>query len=179
VAASEWLAPALRPELSCGDIIDGVPFCTPQVPVVHLKKSSAKNLSVIWVPGTPPPSPPVGQTNYALFAYRVGHGIIVSHDCELEKPNRTLRVLLAPVAPIEALDSATAAVVRNQAHLARMLLPSVPGLGDAYVDLRQITPMPLDLITERPRVASLTDAARHRLGLALIAFFVKREFPVP
>jgi hypothetical protein len=122
---------------------------------------------------------PRGQQNHALVAYRLGHGIVISHDCAIDKPNNNNRVPYAPVASLETLDPVTQEAVRRQAHLAAMLLPEIPGIGDAYAELRLISPFPFELVSGLRRIASLTDAARARLHGAIVAFFVLRELPVP
>jgi hypothetical protein len=177
VAASEWLEPAFRAELSQGDIFDGLPFCTPIVPVTHLTKGQAKGNPVVWIPSKATQPLPQGQQNHALFAYRLGYGIIVSHDCAIDKPQKSTRILFAPVGPLANFDAVTQDAVRRQAHLGAMLLPDIPGIGDAYADLRVITPFPHEIVSSLAQVASLTDRARDRLQSALVAFFVFRERP--
>jgi hypothetical protein len=177
VATSEWFEPAFRAELSQGDIFDGLPFCTPVVPVTHLTKGQAKGNPIIWIPSKKTQPLPQGQQNHGLFAYRLGYGIVVSHDCAIDKPQKNTRILFAPVGPLSNFDPVTQDAVRRQAHLGVMLLPNVAGIGDAYADLRGITPFPDEMVSSLSQVASLTDGARDQLQRALVAFFVLRERP--
>jgi hypothetical protein len=177
VNSSAWFEPAFRAELSQGDIFYGLPFCTPVLPVVHLSLGQGKGGKAIWTPTAAPGSTRPDQKNHALVAYRLGYGIIVSHDCAIDKPNRTGRILFAPVASIAVLDTLTQDAVRRQAHLSAMYLPDLAEVGEAYADLRLITPFPRDIIAELKQVASLSDAARRRLHQAIVAFFVRLELP--
>jgi hypothetical protein len=132
---------------------------------------------VIWTPTAPGAELSRHPPNHALFIYRVAHGVVISHDCAIDKPARNSRILFAPVASLIAFDTATQESIRQQAHLAAMLLPDVPGIGDAYVDLKAITPIPLELVLQGTKVASMTDPARERLRQALVAFLVYRQMP--
>lgn len=130
-----------------------------------------------WTESAPPAVPSQSQPDLTLVQYRVGHGIVVSHDCAIDKPNKNTRVLFAPVASIAKLDPAIQATVREESNLGMMHLPEVPGIGEAYADLRSMSAFPFELVAELKRVASLTDFGRTKLGDALIAFFVMRELP--
>jgi hypothetical protein len=173
VAIQGWLEPNLRSLLSQGDIFEGLPFSKPLMPLTPLVQGTGKGGKVIWSAG----NPPANQPNRALYEYRIGHGMVVSHDCAIDKPNAGSRILFAPVASLLVHDVVTQDAVRRQAHLAAMLIPDVPGIGDAYADLRLITPFPYEFVAQITKIASLTDAARDRLQQALIAFFVYRQAP--
>jgi hypothetical protein len=176
VAVQGWFESELRTLLSQGDVYDGLPFSSPVVPFTHLSKGTGKKNAVIWTP-TDGAELSRHPPHHALFAYRVAHGIVISHDCAIDKPARTSRILFAPVASLTVFDTATQESIRQQAHLAAMLLPDVPGIGDAYVDLKAITPFPLETVLQRTKVASMTEPARDRLQLALVAFLVYRQKP--
>ena len=177
MADQGWLETNLRPLLSQGDIFDRLPFSIPVLPITHLSKGTGRKNSVIWTPTILGQPLPQNQPNHALFAYRLAHGIVISHDCAIDKPSSNSRILFAPVAPLTIFDVATQETIRRQAHLAAMLIPDVPSIGDAYIDLKAITPFPLELVAQRTKVASMTDAARDRLQQALIAFLVYRQRP--
>jgi hypothetical protein len=142
-----------------------------------LSKGSGKKNSVIWTPVPAVQPIPAAEIDHALYKYRITHGVVVLHDCAIDKPSRNARILFAPVIALMGLDSSVQETIRRQGHLTYMLVPDVPGLGDAYVDLRLITPIPMDLIDGATKVASMTDAARDRLQQALIAFLVYRQRP--
>jgi hypothetical protein len=169
-----WYAAALRADISQGDVFSGVPFSTPKEPLTHLTKGSAKNVSVMWIPSE---GGDVGvtQPKHCLAHYRMGHGIVVSHDCAIDKPNRTTRFLFAPLSPLEALDPKVQDQVRNQAHLAYMYLPAIGEIPESCVDLRFICPLARDFVDSFKRVASLSDEGRERLQTAIVAFFVTRD----
>jgi hypothetical protein len=177
VADQGWYETVLRDLLSQGDIFDSFPFSSPSLPLTHLSKGTGKG-GVIWTPSAPKNPLPQGHVNHALFAYRLAHAIVISHDCAIDKSSAgNARILFAPVAPLTVFDPATQEAIRRQAHLAAMLLPDVPGLGDSYIDLKAMTPFPLELVLQRTKVASLTDKARDRLQQALVAFLVYRQKP--
>ena len=178
MADQGWFEPILRDLLSQGDIFDALPFSSPALPFVHLSKGTGPKSSVIWTPTVPKNPLPQNQPNHALFAYRVAPAIVISHDCAIDKSSAgAARILFAPVAPLTVFDTATQEAIRRQAHLAAMLLPDAPGIGDAYIDLKAITPFPLELVTQRAKTASMTDLARDRLQRALVAFLVYRQKP--
>ena len=171
---SGWYEATLRAELSQGDVFSGVPFTTLKEPLTHLTKGSTGKGALIWQPS-------VGADNssstpkHCLAHYRIGCGIIVSHDCAIDKPNRTTRFMFAPVHPLDNLPPSVQEAVRAQSHLAHMYLPAIGGMSESALDLRLMQPVPKDLVDSFTRVASLTDAGRERLQTALIAFFVNRD----
>lgn len=147
----------------------------PKEPFTHLKKGSAKNVDLIWVPSNGADTGPE-QPKYALAHYRVGHGVVVSHDCAIDKPNRTTRFALAPLQPLSSMsDAKIQEQIRIQAHLALMYLPSNGFIPDSFVDLRLTSPFPRDMVVSFTRVASLSDEARERLQTAIVAFYVSRD----
>lgn len=171
---SEWYSDELRAELSQGDIVTGIPFAVPTDPIVHLNKSSAKGHDVIWTPSVGLDTGD-GQPKHLLARYRVGFGIVVSHDCSIDKPNRNTRILFAPLPSLDSFDEKTRSGVRQQSNLALMLLPAIGTMPESCVELRVMAPYPRDMALKFEKIASLSDAARVRLQTALVAFFVNRD----
>ena len=102
-------------------------------------------------------------------------GLVISHSCELDNQNSGGKVLMAPVALIDTLESALRTTVIEQKHLALMPLPELPTLGTSYADLRLIIAVPRALVLDSERLASMTDAALHRLYAQVFKFIMRKD----
>jgi hypothetical protein len=172
--AGSWYAETLRADISQGDVFSGVPFTTLKEPLTHLAKGSANKGDLIWVP-TEGADTSAATPKHCLAHYRVGYGIVVSHDCAIDKPNRTTRFLFAPVHPLDTLSPKVQEQVRAQGHMAYMYLPLIGSMQESCLDLRLVQPIPRDIVASFQRIASLSDEGRERLQSALIVFFVSRD----
>jgi hypothetical protein len=170
VTDDRWFANALREEISQGDIYSGIPFSSPALPITHLKKETISGKRTAWLPSKPPETRSESSQNFALYAYRLGFGIIISHNCAIDKPHSQGRILMAAVRDVSVLDSRTQQSLQEQRTRALLLLPGLKGVGDCYADLRTITPIPRDIVEQSPRVASLSDAAVLRLATHLVTY---------
>jgi hypothetical protein len=115
------------------------------------------------------------QKKYILAHGEVRHALVLSHDCDLDKPRGNQRVLVAPIATIAGLEPMLQRTILEQRHLALMPLPALSPLGDSYADLRLIAAIPREVVLDEKRVASLTDEARERLQAQILKFLFRRE----
>jgi len=118
---------------------------------------------------------PSDQRKYFLANGDILPGLVISHDCDLDKQRANGKVLLAPIASIQTLEPAMRSTVLDQKHLALLPLPLVPGLGDSYADLRSITPVPRELVLDSERVVSMNPSGVDRLYAQLFKFTMRRE----
>lgn len=169
--AEDWWLPAPLPGLSQGDIIAGVAFAIVVNPLTPLVKDSDGKRAV-WAPSTEW-KPDNNGRGHALSAGKMGAGVVVSHSCELDKEKARGRVLLAPVPSLTNLPEEHRPVVLAQQKRSAMPLPGVPNLGDCYADLHNIMSFDRRVLDSCTRLASMTEAARRRLMLQLIEFFVR------
>jgi hypothetical protein len=170
VTDDQWFTDDLRAEISQGDIYSGIPFSAPAFPITHLKKETISGKRTAWMPGKPPDKQSESSPNFALFAYRLGHGIIISHNCAIDKPHSHARILMAAVRDVSVLDARAQQSLREQRTRALLLLPGLKGVGDCFADLRTVTPIPREIVDQCPRTASLTDAAVLRLTTHLVTY---------
>jgi hypothetical protein len=93
----------------------------------------------------------------------------------LDKPSKKQLVLVAPIASAAGLDGGQRREVFARRRYAFMPLPGVPRIGDAYADLRLITPLERAYIDEQERVASMNDEGVQVLRESLVAFLTRME----
>ena len=176
--AASWWAPHLRSELSQGDVLSPVLIGAAQLPVVYLSKGPVLKGNVqTW---TPPsvfaPNPGDGLGNF-LGKGRVNHALIVSHDCEIDKPRRGSRVLIVPVSPLtNVVDAVGRQAIIEQKRYASIPLPGLPSLGDCYADFRLLMWIDRKIIEDAgKRVASMTDEAVILLQARPVGFFTRKD----
>jgi hypothetical protein len=107
-------------------------------------------------------------------------GIVLTHDCEIDKePRRALvhvalvRPLRAPDVPEEHLDGFRA----NTRHRA-FYLPTNDYLeGENYADLRRMTPLRVDVLLGLTKLASMNEDGRRMLREHIFRFFTRRYLP--
>lgn len=177
VGDTSWWAPHLRSELSQGDVLSPVLIGAAQSPITYLKKGSVQKGGVQpWIHSQTFTPDSDGLGNF-LGRGRVNHALIVSHDCEIDKPRRESRILIVPVSPLTSLtDAVHRQKVAEQKSFSLIPLPGVPNLGDCYADFRLLMWAHKKLIEDAgKRVASMTDDAVIRLQAQLIGFFTRRS----
>lgn len=174
MAADEWWLPELRGDLSQGDVLGPLDYFSPFWPLKHLRHTPLRGNTVGWAESEERVKGKTGLF-HVLGHTKAGPGIIVSHDCEIDKPNKGSRIQVAHIIELKDVPEELANKIRQQQSFRYMPLPGIPNFGDCAVDFRMITPFPADVVFEVPRVASLTDDARIRLQAAMWAFFTRRE----
>ena len=186
---SGWWLGEPASELSQGDVLEAVPFSDVYIPEIFLEKRSLsradeqllaeassetppKGGRIVWVRRD---ACPTANESGCLAAVWAQPGIVLSHDCEIDKPGRRLRIHVAPVHLASRLDGNAREAIFAQRRPALMPLPEVPQLGDCYADLRQGMPILHGRLKDLNRMASMTEAARGRLWAQLIAFYSRLE----
>lgn len=172
-----WWTTEPRPCLSQGDVVAEVPFCIVASPVTHLKFTSLRDNKPGWAENAIAVARKTDQKKYILAHGEVRYGLVLSHDCDLDKPRTNQRVLVAPVGQIAGLEPTLQRTILEQRHLALMPLPALGQLGDSYADLRLIAAVPRETVLDANRVASLTDDGRDRLQVQILKFLFRREPP--
>lgn len=135
---SDWYLDEVRSELSQGDILEGVPFSTLVAPLTPLTKSSKGKSEIIWVPPDPETDAPAAD-GHALSLMKHGRGVVISHSCTIDKPNRNTRGHVAPLAPLHNFDKATQETIRLQLHKSVLYLPEHGAMPEGGLDLRLMT----------------------------------------
>jgi hypothetical protein len=174
VSAGWWLLDP-RIEVSQGDVVADVPFSILVDPLTPLQFADGPKGKPAWMQCEKPVVHKRTQRVHVLAALKPRAGIILSHDCEIDKTKDRPRVMLAPVAKISELPEKTQAVVLEQRHLALVPLPGLKDLGDCFADLRGVTTVPSELVLSNQRLASMTDEARLRLHGYLVAFLLRKR----
>lgn len=108
------------------------------------------------------------------------HGVVLTHDCEVDKQTRKALIHVALVRPLT--EQAVAADLHQQfrentRHRAFYLPPNDFLEGESYVDLRRITAVRGDTLLELPRVASMNEDGRRMLREQLFRFYTRRYLP--
>lgn len=179
MATDDWWLPNPREELSQGDVLGPLNFYAPLWPLKHLRYQDFRGKGSGWAESDE------AVTNKNGLVHVLGHvksapGIIISHGCEIDKPNKGTRVQIAMIIELKTLREDIAANVRAQKSVRYMPLPNMPLFGDSAVEFRSITGFPADVVSATTKVASLSDDACIRLQAALWVFFTRREdFPEP
>lgn len=172
---SAWWTPELRPELSRGDILDRVYFSSLILPIEYLQFAQISGGKDAWTKSANPVVHKRSGKAHALSELHLFSAIVLSHDCEIDKPNKNSRVLLAPIASIDRLTESGRANVLQQKLHRKMPLPDVPALGTCFVEFRSVASFPTVDIKEMRRIASMTDSARERLEASIAVFFLRKE----
>jgi hypothetical protein len=174
VAGNDWWLPALDPKLSQGDLIQGIPFCVPCIPLVPLQETTLRGPRIVWESRARMVL--TRQREHALATHSGRIGLVISHSCDLDK-NKPSPVLMAPVSPLSSLADDMQAKVLAQGSRALLAFPGGGERGVLYADLRAISPIPRDAIKLENRLFSMTDQAIDRLHAQLVAFLLRRELP--
>jgi len=171
--AQEWWRPELHPKLSQGDIISLVPLGSVTNPVKYLQSAALRGGAVSGWAETLNWKPDHDGMGHILYRGRVSCAIVLSHDCEIDKPNKGTRVIVSPVIPLSDLREQERQRIVDQTPWRFLVLPGMPSLGDNYTDLRCTTFLPAAVAFEAKRIASMEEDARLRLQQQLIAFFTR------
>ena len=137
-----------RSEVSQGDLFDSV--------------------SLVHVSETGPP----GEIAADL---RAGRAILLTHDCEYDKPANRL-VLVAEVRPLSEIPPGSQKPIREYRTRNTFYLEAVAErMPESYVDFRRLTPFPKATLAAQSqahgRLASLNDEARLALQRQIAIFF--------
>lgn len=178
-----WWADTLEEDLSQGDIVEELYISRPVVPRVRLVKQTGKRGVETWAPADNWKPSRDGHA-YALARGRFGPAVVVSHSCDLDKASEhrdeaSIRRELVLVAPVRLLsgisDPEDREHIASQGDYHAMGLLGVPGLGDAYADLRQIMTFERGELEDATRLASMTPVGVLQLQARLAVFFLRAD----
>lgn len=151
-------------------MLDLYPLSRSLFPVKALEKRSFKGGNG-WIEV----DTPSGEF-HALAKGKHYRAIILSHGCQIDKPNKNVKVQLAPIAPLSVLPEKEREFTLAQKNRKQLPLPLLPGVGDSYADLQSILAIDVALLSACARIASMTPAGIKRLQMQLISFFTHKDF---
>jgi hypothetical protein len=182
------------PDLSQGDIVDGVPHLRLRAPLEIVRRITLRGNRSSWAPF---PYPPVeGQTPDAqapgksiiLEPFHVQQGehvpvlarftraIVLNYDCDLVHEED--HCLVAIVRPLAGVHEDDRPVIRENRNFNYFYLPADDplGLAEGYADLRQVTCLDPGVIeTIGTRKASLTADGVNALMAQFFRFLTRRD----
>jgi hypothetical protein len=168
-----WWEPDPADELNQGDVLIGVPFIVPATPIQPLVYQALPGgRGFGYVAGSEKPGKD-GRSNY-LASGRTGAVLLLNHSCDIDKPQNR-RLVCLDVRAVDELNPDQREVVRSGRSRNQLFLPSVPTLGDCFVDMRTLSVVPRDVINNATRVAVMTNTARHRLQAQVVEFFLRLD----
>ena len=166
----DWWDSSPDPGLSQGDIITDVPVSVvffPLTPLAQQKGAEDWRPQSAWTPNRE------GVGN-VLARGRVGAVLVLSHECELDKPGVN-RVAVAPIGSLDAVQEPHRTNILAQENYSKMPLPAAPVLGNSYADLRLTTTVDRAFLDVKKRVASLSEKGIGRLRLQIIAHYTRAD----
>lgn len=169
----QWWLEALPDELDQGNIFEGVTFAFQKAPPQPLISTSLKHGARGWAEAS---APKFDGEHRAHFLHQgpLKHALLLNHGCDIDKP-QSKRLIVVPVFPLMEAPADTRDAIQNQGIVANFFLPAVPGIGDAFADLRIMQSVPRANVETRPRLAAMTESARDFLGARLMAFFLRKD----
>lgn len=174
MASVSWWAPQIKSELSQGDILSPVLIGSSAVPETYLVKRQFRGGEQAWSPSSNWQPDGNGKGSF-LGKGRIIHGIVVSHDCELDKKRRSARVLVAPISSLEKLLPEESQPIIEQTSYSKMPLPDIPQLGNYYVDLNCLMWLDREIVDRIKRIASMSEDGVTRLHAQLFGFFTRKQ----
>jgi hypothetical protein len=162
------------PELSQGDLFDLVP----SVYVHDLGYMSKTDTSKYRLLRHRPESFKL-EVEHAATAMAIRRpAIVLTHDCEIDKPHSRSTVLMALVRAIDGVPEAHREGFRDYTRHRAFFLPETPYLeGESYADLRAVTTVRRDVLETLKRPASISEDGRRMLREQLFRFFTRRFLP--
>lgn len=172
--AERWWEPNVKPDLSQGDVVLSLPFWVPLPADPPLEKVTLKGGRTVWNEAQ---SASLDENGifHLLGRARLAPGIVLTHDCEIDKKRKNNRIQVAILLTLDRLNASERAVVMGQGKYAHMVLPDIPVIGTRYVDFQVQVTLDRRVIDARPRTASMSDQAVQRLRAQLVAYFLRLE----
>lgn len=168
--ASEYWSDTPEDELSQGDVLEEVLFGVAEYPPCELRKQTVKKHGDVWVPY----SKPCGDRYFNwLGRGRLAMALVISHSCDLDKREGKNRVIVAPVARASSIEPRHWENIRAYGRRALFPLPSVPSIGDAYSDLRQLTTVDRAFLEKARKLCSMSEDGLKLLQRHLVGFLVR------
>ncbi len=181
----------VAPELSQGDILDGIPHLFLRPPLFALRKVIlAGGREALGFYEYPPPteeSPgasrgkqlPGGGFHFqageqAAALCQVSRAIVLSHDCDIEnEKEHRLVALVRPLAPVT--DPGHQEIIRQNRNFNYLYLPAAEGLDEAYVDFRRLTSLSPHFLATASRLRSLSGEGVRALQFGFFRFLTHHE----
>ncbi len=163
-----------------GDIIREIPHIhlRPPPPLTVIRRESVK-----WGERLTPyeygSNTPQGGFDFAhgeqvLASCQVAFGMVLSHDCEIDKDPKYRMVAL--IRPLSEVRSDGQEIIRANRNFSACYLPAYAEIiGESYVDFRRITTLHPDFLENSERIASLTDEAVKYIQTQLFRFLTRRD----
>jgi hypothetical protein len=172
MAVPWWRPLAAESRLSQGDVLADSTFALP----LHPRTSLVKHVFSGGAPGWK--ESPSWQTDASGFGHclgrgRVAHALVVTHSCQLDKGERTGRVLLAPISPIASVKEQDRDRIMAGERISFVPLPGIPELGDYYADLRPIMAFDPRAVEKLQRVATMSAQGVVELRDRIATFFMR------
>ena len=170
----QFWADTLADDLSQGDLLHDAWIGTAVTPRVGLRRgATAKGGKQTWDEGEWLPK--VDGIGYFLGRGRAAFAILLSHDCEIDKPGGQQPVLVAPVYPLTVIQElAIQEIVRQGQRFAFLPVPAIPGvLPESYADFRSICYLPRAGVDQSERKQSVSADGKTEIAARLIAFFTR------
>ena len=180
------------PELSQGDILDGIPSTQLKSPILAFREVTLKGGRKAY--GAFPYPPVVGQTpdssgksakggvldftsgeSVSTFC-QIGRAIVLNYDCDIENDKK--HALVSLVRPLGVgQEAAHCQVIRENRNYSYCYLPADQELGlpEAFVDFRRVTCLHPEILAAGTRIASLSQEALRVFQRQLMLYFTRRE----
>jgi len=171
MAAAWWRPLDEEARLSQGDILAETTFGLLAHPRRPLTKHAVPGGALVWKESAWTPDGD-GYCHF-LARGRVATAIVLTHSCQIEKPGRPGRVILAPVTPIAAAHLQDRETIMAGSRLSFAPLPAIPEFGDCYADLRVMVGFDRKVVDQLRRVATMTPAGTADLKERIAIFFVR------
>lgn len=107
------------------------------------------------------------------------YGMVISHDCELDKTGSKRYVLVAQVRPLGGVPEDRRDSIRDYDQKRTLFIPPNGFLpGEQFADLRMLTTLRRDEVVDQlERVASLNEDGRLLLRFQLFRYFARKRLP--
>ena len=169
-----WWLPDVGQQPEQGDVLDLLPLSRPIFPLKALERRTFKGGGSGWA--ELPDGPPRSGDHHALAKGKHMYALLLSHGCQIDKPNKNVRIQLAPLSLLSNLREDEIEATLSQKNKKRLPLQSIPTIGDYYADLQTILAFDIALLSSCTRIASMKPSGITRLQLQLIAFFTRKDF---
>lgn len=171
VSSSWWRASAN--EISQGDVFRDVPFILPIVPHKPLIEQPLPGGSVRGYVEAIEPKIKKGESKAKYLAD--GNKLpvaLINYGCDIDK-EFSKRLIVSPVRLLTEYNQEIQELIMKQSMKHALLLPDVPDLGDAVIDLRVMSIVSKDYLQESNRISSMTDEALLRFQAQILMFFTR------
>lgn len=162
------------PELSQGDLFDLVPSVYVH-DLGYMSKTDTNKYSLLR---NRPESFKLDAEHAATAMAIRRPAIVITHDCEIDKPHSRATLLMASVRPLAKIRKEDREGFRDNTRHRAFYLPETPYLtGENYADLRTVTTVRRDVLETLQKLASMGEDGRRMLREQLFRFFTRRFLP--